>query len=565
MISEIHLNTNRLKTKYFVRVIFILLFCLFNRVSNSQIPNCTWVENAGGSQGLNVNVVQKMAKDSKGNIFVAGYFQGPDLIIGVDTFYNSGSSQQIYIAKYDSNGTVLWSKSAGGPYGDLVTGLLIDANDNVYLAGNLGGPEIHFDTDTVFANNFLDGFIVKLDSAGHSIWIRALTGSGPDMIHGISFDLSGNVLLTGELNSDSLILNNNDTLLKDAFSSNTFILNMDKTGMVLWGKTIHGYSSGEIISSDLFGNIFVGGRYTSTLIIPGDTISNNSGLYFLKCDSVGYPLWVNGIQSHGLYKFTDIAIDPLNNIYVQGFFDSDSLCFLTDTLINHGDLDVFLAKYETTGNELWVKCFGGWSDELCSNISFSPSGLLYMTCSFKTPFLSIDTTDLTNNSLATYPDLFVAGLDTAGKALWAFNIGGRYGEDVGGIIADSSGFYLAGTLAIPPVNFQNMLLTNHRGGDFFVSKWGDSPLLADPFYISYKQIDIFPNPAQSLLRIKLPEEIKGPLKLSIYNSLGSIISEITGFAKQCLSLDVNSYPNGFYFLRVNAGDNTFMKKFIIEH
>lgn len=560
-----HLTTNILKTKFFKRAIFILLFCLSNSVSHAQIPICKWVQTAGGSQGLNVKFVQKMAKDSKGNIFVAGYFYGPDLIVGIDTFYNSGASQQIYIAKYDSNGSVLWSKSAGGPYTDLVTGLLIDANDNVYLAGNFAGPEIHFDTDTVFGNNASDGFIVKLDSAGRAIWIQVLTGSGPDMIHGISFDPSGNLLLTGGLNSDSLILNNNDTLFKDTFSTNTFILNMDTSGMILWGKNIHGDSGGEIISSDLTGNIFVGGVYTSTLIIPGDTISNNSGLYFLKCDPVGNPLWVRGIQAYGLHEFTDIAIDQSNNIYLHGIFDSDSLYFLTDTLINHGDIDVFLVKYETTGNELWVKCFGGWSAELCNNISFSPTGLLYMTCSFKTPFLTIDSTHLINNSLATYPDLFVAALDTSGQALWAFNIGGKYGEDVGGIIADSSGFYLAGTLAIPPVHFQNMLLTNHRGGDFFVSKWGDFPLSADLFYITDKKIDIFPNPVQSVIKIKFSEEINGPVKLSLYNSLGKIVFEKTDFAKEYLSLDVHTLPNGFYFLRVNGKNNTFVKQFIITH
>ncbi len=59
------------------------------------------------------------------------------------------------------------------------------------------------------------------------------------------------------------------------------------------------------------------------------------------------------------------------------------------TLINQGGQDLFVAKWDTSGNILWIKSIVGSKDEAAVNIAFDTSGNLLIAGVFNSTVLSI--------------------------------------------------------------------------------------------------------------------------------------------------------------------------------
>ncbi|MDR3666995.1 MAG: T9SS type A sorting domain-containing protein, partial [Ignavibacteriaceae bacterium] len=70
--------------------------------------------------------------DKKGNSFVTGYFTG---IATFDSIKVTSIGQNVFFAKYDSNGNCLWVKQAGGTQGAIGYSIANDENGNIYSTG----------------------------------------------------------------------------------------------------------------------------------------------------------------------------------------------------------------------------------------------------------------------------------------------------------------------------------------------------------------------------------------------------------------------------------------------
>ena len=69
---------------------------------------------------------------------MTGYFRSPTITFDTTTLTNvngGGMYSDVFVAKYDTNGNVLWAKSAGSIDGDEGWGICTDANGNVFVTG----------------------------------------------------------------------------------------------------------------------------------------------------------------------------------------------------------------------------------------------------------------------------------------------------------------------------------------------------------------------------------------------------------------------------------------------
>src|SRR6266478_3524366 len=101
----------------------------------------------------------------------------------------------------------LWAKSAGGTITDVGVGITTDAGGNVYAAGYFISSSIAFGTTTlanVQAGNS-DIFLVKYDASGNVLWAKSAGSTGYDSGNGISTDSGGNVYVTGYFDGTSSI------------------------------------------------------------------------------------------------------------------------------------------------------------------------------------------------------------------------------------------------------------------------------------------------------------------------------------------------------------------------
>lgn len=156
-----------------------------------------WVRSAGGTS---VDIAQGVSSDKSGNIFVTGYYSATGFF-GADTLTSHGSSD-IFIAKYNSSGSMQWAKGAGGSGADEGAGITVDKKGNCYTTGYFNGNAV-WSSSTIMSNGGPDIYVTSLDSTGNYNWTAHCGSAGVDAASSIKADTSGNVFFTGTFSSTS--------------------------------------------------------------------------------------------------------------------------------------------------------------------------------------------------------------------------------------------------------------------------------------------------------------------------------------------------------------------------
>ncbi|MBA3704376.1 MAG: SBBP repeat-containing protein, partial [Bacteroidetes bacterium] len=341
----------------------ILLVLLILTISSfAQAPNWLWAKKFGGTS-------KSVSTDASGNVFVTGFFSGPTITLGTTTLTNAGSNTyDFFLVKYDPQGNVLWAKSAGGPSHDQGNSITIDMNGNVFVTGYFQDSTITFGSITLTSPGTSKVFLVKYDPSGNAIWAKCSKGNSNAIGNSIFFNVNGNILITGFFNSNSIIFGS-DTLTNSNFSgrSDIFFVNYDASGNVLWAKRAGSGLFDDIgtdITRDASGNIFIIGTFNSPEIVFGaDTlknVKNTSGatdLFIVKYDNSGNYLWAKRAGGTSVDNVWSVSTDSKGDIFITGNFIS-SITFGSYPLTSNGSYDFFIAKYNTLGKVLWAKGAG---------------------------------------------------------------------------------------------------------------------------------------------------------------------------------------------------------------
>src|ERR1039458_7610685 len=238
----------------------------------------------------------------------------------------------------------------------------------------------------------------------------------------------------------------------------------------------------QSVATDPSGNVFVTGAFISPTITFGTTTLTNAGtgtpdVFIVKYSSAGIVQWAKSANGSGFDLGLGIATDASGNAYVTGSFSSDTLRFGTISIINDTaqSTDIFVAKYDPSGNVLWAKHFGGSDNDEALSIATSGTNV-YITGGFASAHIAFGTTTLTNNGPTVYKDVFIAKLDGSGNALWAKSAGGIYSDEGYGIAADAAGnAYITGLFGNhSPIIFGTDTLLNSGGSDIFTVKYNSS-------------------------------------------------------------------------------------------
>ena len=77
-------------------------------------------------------------------------------------------------------------------------------------------------------------------------------------------------------------------------------------------------------------------------------------------------------------------------------------------------------------------------------------------------------------------------------------------------------------------------------------------------------IKAYPNPANDLLIIEIPSDLKAQAIVQIYNNAGQLVNSVTISEIDRYMLDVKQYPAGLYSYRL-TGSKTYSSKFVVQH
>ena len=432
-----------------------------------DVPTVSWARSIGGTSS---DTGQGIATDSNGNVYVIGYYRG-SVIIGSTTL-NSADSDDVFVAKYDTSGTVQWAKSISGTSTDYGYDIATDSNGNVYVTGRYF-DSVTIGSTTLTSAGLYDAFVAKYDTSGTAQWALGIGGGNNDSGYSIATDSGGNVYVTGNY-FDSVTIGS--TTLTSAGSTDIFVAKYDTSGTAQWARSIGGTSSdtGEGIATDSNGNVYVTGMYFDSVTIGSTTLTStgSSDAFVAKYDTSGTVQWARSIGGTSSDTGRSIATDSNGNVYVTGYYYG-SVTIGSTTLNSLYSYDAFVVKYDTSGTVQWAKSIGGTNSDYGYGIATDSSGNVYVIGKYSGSF-TIGSTTLTS---AGSNDVFVAKYDTSGTVQWATSIGGT-GNDSGGAIAtDSNGnVYVAGYYA-GSVTIGTTTLNSLGSVDVFVVKYSPPSIL----------------------------------------------------------------------------------------
>ena len=228
------------------------------------------------------------------------------------------------------------------------------------------------------------------------------------------------------------------------------------------------YDGGSAIAIDDAGNSYVTGifRDTATFGSYSLTSSGRGDIFVAKMDDSGNWLWVAQAGGTDLDFGIAIVIDSSGNSYVTGVFEGTAT-FGSYSIISNGDLDIFVAKMDESGNWQWAIQAGATQHDYGTAIAIDDAGNSYVTGYFG------DTATFGSYYLTSsgYSDIFVAKIDEDGNWLWAAQAGGSNYDEYGYAIAvdDVGNSYVIGGF-FETVTFGSYYLTSSGYIDIFVAK-----------------------------------------------------------------------------------------------
>ena len=286
----------------------------------------------------------------------------------------------VYVAKLNSGGARQWLVSLGSSSIDVGQAIAVDAAGNVYVGGGSNltwGTPIHAHT----ANS--DVFIAKLDTNGVLQWNTFLGGSptagsnnsvGADYCLGIAVDANGNIYATGK--SD----NTWGAPLQPYFpwGWDTFVAKFDGSGALLW-NTFLGASCedfGCAIAVDSGGSAYVAGVSSGTWGSPVTPYRGQDEAFVVKLNTSGNILWHTYLGSAYSEIGTSLVLDSDRNSYVAGI---GNFTWGSPDRQWSGDYDAFAAKLDANGNRSWNTFLGGVARDYGEGIALDRSGYVFVS------------------------------------------------------------------------------------------------------------------------------------------------------------------------------------------
>lgn len=544
-------------------LLFSLFFILISLCCYSQTPPWQW---AVSGEGIYEEKGMGITTDLDGNVLVTGFFYASSITLGSIVLTNAGD-HDIFIVKYDPSGNVLWAKSYGGSGNDKAMSIATNDKGNIFLAGHFTSSSLSFGTTTLNNNGNYDIFVAQFDSAGNALWASSSGGTNDDMGYAIATNDSGNVFVSGYFSSSSLGFGG-DTLT-NVDSSDIFIVKYDSSGNALWARSGGGTGmdySYNSLTSDAGGNVFITGFFSSPVLSFDSINLSNAGkgdIFIVKYDASGNVLWAKSAGGTNDDACYDIATDISGNAFITGYFSSASISFDSITLQNNipGFDRILIVKFDPSGNAVWAKRYGGNGTDRGYAIANADSGNIVVAGFQSSSLLQFGSTTLTN---AGSIDIFVVKLKDSGTALWAKSGGGTGYDFVMDIAFDANeNTFVTGYFYSPALSFDSIVVTN-TSNDWF-----------DDFYVAKigfpaayvteeiysSEFGIYPNPATNQILIQGNFILPGTIEM--YDITGRKIFQSSIYNPQS-AINISYLSKGIYIYEIRNGKQVQRGKLVKE-
>ncbi|MCC2670758.1 MAG: hypothetical protein K0Q72_3229 [Armatimonadetes bacterium] len=337
---------------------------------------CLWARQGGG---LKTDRGYSVAVDAKGDVFVTGHYQSDDATFGEGPVLPLRGDYDVFTAKYDAFGKLLWLRTAGGEKYDYGHGVGVDGAGSCYVTGAIVGDASFGDTrvENPVGSHL---FVVKYTGSGDLAWVRESRGASANG-QAIAVDHAGNSWATGSTSGDAEI----EGLTLKAGARDLYVVKLDSNGKPLWatgtGNNFDGLGTG--IALDAQGNAYVGGMFKATGLLAGAELrsAGDHDMFTTMLDREGKPEWVRQGGGPGTDYCLSIAASPSGGCFAAGEIMNATM-FDGQTVTSAGGRDLYLAHYDRSGKPVWFKQGGTEGDDLCYCITLDRRGSAYLSGAF---------------------------------------------------------------------------------------------------------------------------------------------------------------------------------------
>ncbi len=320
------------------------------------------------------------SRDASGSAYLSGSFQGTTTI-GTNVLVSSGLFDA-YIAKVSPSGSVLWARTVGGTGDESGFGVAAVANGDVFFCGRFQNTA-SFGTTNLTASGVGDLFLARYDRNGNLIWARKAGGAGDDAAYAVAADAAGNAYVSGEFNGTTDL--GGIQFVSGSAPGNGFVAKYGPTGALVWASALGGTGTPTARKIRLDGatNVYVAGSFQGTVqfVTPFLSSAGSDDAYVLKLNSAGAAQWAQQFGAGGSDAISALDLGLDGSVHVAGNFRG-SVAFGTNTLNNVGGADVFTAKLDPAGNVLWARQAGGGGTDGASSVGVDAQGNVFVAGSF---------------------------------------------------------------------------------------------------------------------------------------------------------------------------------------
>jgi hypothetical protein len=555
----------------------VIRFCLFFSIFLSYtetIPQIlSWVSGAYRA------AYNSSGTDLAGNIYVAGSFYGT-AEFPTGNITSTGGTSDIFIVKYTPAGTISWIKTATGSYNGFGRAIAVYPNGKFVIAGVINGTFTFGTHVAQIPGSTPKMYVAMYDSSGNCEWLKYFGQSYYDNIVAVAFDNSGDVLVHGSFGGGFSA----DSISTGGFGNqDVFVAKFHRNGYALWAKGMGGPQ--EDLPGDIFvdrtGDVYVTGSFEQTgYFFWGDTVAvlGSRGLrdmFVAKISRNGASVWAKRGGANGYDQGRGVAVDNQFNCYVIGSY-SNAAIFENDTLDVFGWEDIFLAKYNQSGNLVWVKGAGGIEADagLCLSIDTSSSKAfsgvyLYGNYQGNIQFFNTTLAALGANN----HDIFIAKVDADGNTVWARGIGSVASDNAHSMVPYATNHLVFTGLHSHNANFLGTIFpATVNLARNFICKVGTPLSDAEekeevPSEFSLGQN--YPNPFNpgTLISYQLP--VNSLVRLELFSITGEKVATLvneeleSGYHNYNLSASALGLSSGVYFYRMIAGEFVSTKKLML--
>jgi uncharacterized protein (TIGR03437 family) len=331
----------------------------------------------------------------------------------------------------------------GGSGDDSITGLAVDPQGNVYVAGYTTSADFPIGVQSRIGGQS-DAFLAKLDPAGALAYVTYLGGAGQDEAKALAVDGSGAVYVTGETYSRDFPRTPQSVLWVDSPEPRIFVVKLNPVGNTLdWAASLGSGTVGAL-AVDPGGNSCLAG-WTSwsgfPLLRPFQSALRGTDAFVAKLNRTAsallYSSFLGGSAADRAY---DITSDAEGNCYLAGHTLSQDLAVVNAADSTYGGLgDAWAAKVNTAGGLVYLTYLGGSRAEEARAIAVDVAGNAYVTGYTESPDFPTRGAPF-QRVLRGLADAFVLKLNAAGNTLvYSSYLGGDLLEVASDIAVDGLG------------------------------------------------------------------------------------------------------------------------------